>query len=241
VEEITDPDLVNPTWVTYINQQFIFDQNAGVWGEFVTTSPEEGIAISALDFANAESHPDDIIRGITFRQLLYFYGSHSVEPWQNIGTGNPPFAVVSSGIQPYGIAGRDAITKTDEYMYFLDKRRIPRRSNGLNFLNIGNPALGVEFAKYTRIDDCIAFDFVQDNQQFVAFTFPEADKTWCFHEPSGSWFQLSYIETGNLDNLTIESDIDAPVYIGPDIDDVEYVVDVAITPVDVSALFTGDG
>ena len=128
---------------------------------------------------------------------MYFFGSHSVEPWQNTGTGNPPFARVSSGVQPYGLAGTHAIVATDEYMYFLDTKRVPRRSNGLNFLNIGNPALGVEFAKYSKIDDCICFEFTQDNQQFVAFTFPTADKTWCFHEASGSWFQLSHGVNGS--------------------------------------------
>ena len=134
---------------------------------------------------------------------MYFYGSHSTEPWENTGTGNPPFSRINSGVQAVGIAGLHAIVATNDFMYFLDNKRIPRRSNGLNFLPIGNPALGVEFASYTRINDCICFEFVQDNQQFVAYTFPEADKTWCFHEPSGSWFELSYIETGNLDNAAI--------------------------------------
>lgn len=240
VEEITDPDLVNPTTVAYLNNQFIFDQNAGVFGEFVTSSVDPEFSVDALDFAQAESHPDDIIAIVAFRQLVYFFGSHSVEPWQNTGVGNPPFARVNSGVQPYGLAGLHGVTKTDEFMYYLDTKRIPRRSNGLNHLNIGNPALGVEFAKYTKIDDVIAFDFVQDNQQFVAFTFPTADRTWCFHEPSGSWFELSYIETGAMNNPETPLGTFAPAYIGPDIADIEYTVNVAITPVSTSGLFVGD-
>lgn len=191
VEEIIDPDLVKPTSVAYINQQFIFDQNDGIFGEFVTSSIEPGLSIDPLDFAIAESHPDDIIRVLAFRQLIYFYGSHSVEPWSNTGVGNPPWSRVDSGIQLYGLAGLHGVIATNKFMYFLDNRRIPRRSSGLDFVDIGNPALGVEFAKYSKIDDVIVFEFVQDNQQFVAFTFPAADRTWVFHEPSGSWFQLA--------------------------------------------------
>lgn len=191
VEEITDPDLVKPTSVAYINQQFIFDQNDGIFGEFVTTSGL-GLSVDALDFAQAESHPDDIIRVLAFRQLIYFYGSHSVEPWSNIGRGNPPFSRVDSGIQLYGLAGIHGVLATSKFMYFLDNRRIPRRSSGLDFINIGNSAIGVEFAKYSKIDDVILFEFVQDNQQFVAYTFPTANRTWVFHEPSGSWFQLAH-------------------------------------------------
>ncbi|GAH17760.1 unnamed protein product, partial [marine sediment metagenome] len=32
VEEITDPEVVNPTTVAYLNNQFIMDRNDGVWG-----------------------------------------------------------------------------------------------------------------------------------------------------------------------------------------------------------------
>ena len=164
VEAITDPNLVNPTTVAYINSQFIFDNNAGVWGEWVSSSIEAGLSVDALDYAQAEAHPDDLIAIIPYRQLVYFFGSKSVEPWTNTGTGNPPWARASSGVRPFGVAGTHAVLTTSEYIYFLDNNRIPRRSNGLDFPSIGNPAIGVEFAKYSKIDDCIAFSYIQDNQ-----------------------------------------------------------------------------
>ena len=193
VEAITDSDLVNPTCVAYMNSQFVFDNNNGTIGEFVTSSIQPGLSIDALDFATAESHPDDIIAIVSFRQLMYFFGSDSIEPWQNTGTGNPPWARYNAGVQPYGLAGRDAIVKTTGNMYFLDSKRIPRRFNGTGEpVNIGTPPIGIELQKYSKIDDCIAFEFTQDNQQFVAFTFPTANRTWCFHEPSGTWWQMVY-------------------------------------------------
>lgn len=240
LEAITDPDLVEPTCVAYINSQFVFDNNNGVWGEFVTSSIEAGLAVDALDFATAESHPDDITAIVAYRQLVYFFGSHSIELWSNTGTGNPPFARASSGVRPFGVAGRDAVLTTTEYIYFLDHQRIPRRSNGLDFPSIGTPALGVEFSKYTRIDDCIAMQFVQDGQQFVAFTFPTADKTWCFHEPSGSWFELQYIKTGAMNQpAEIITPPSVPEYIGPDIANFAAENGVAITPIAAAAKFTG--
>jgi len=192
LETIVDENLTNPTTVGYMNSQFMFDNNAGVWGEFVTSSIEAGLSIDALDFATAESHPDDITSIVPFRQLMYLFGSHSVEPWQNTGSGNPPWARLNSGVQPYGIAGTHAITVTPEFMYFLDNKRIPRRSNGSTYQNIGTPPIGVEFSKYSKIDDCIVLQYTQDNQQFIMFTFPTANTTWCFHEPSGSWFEMTY-------------------------------------------------
>ena len=137
VEAIVDEDLVNPTTVAYINSQFVFDNNNGVWGEFVTSSIQTGLSVDALDFAVAEAHPDDIIAIIAYRQLIYFFGEKSVEPWSNTGTGNPPFARASGGVRPFGVAGTHSVLITSEYIYFLDHDRIPRRSNGLDFPSIG--------------------------------------------------------------------------------------------------------
>lgn len=194
VEPVVDANVVNPTWVFFLNSQFLMDKNNGIPGEYVV-APDAGtsdIDVDPLDFATAESHPDDIIRGIKYRQLAYFFGIYSGEPWRNTGKGNPPFARQDSGIRSYGIAGLHAITTTDEFIYFLDTKRRPRRSNGLDYIPIGTPSIGVEFVKYSRIDDCIVFEFTQDDQQFVAYTFPTANRTWCYHEPSGSWFQMVF-------------------------------------------------
>ena len=190
---ITDPDLVEPTSVAYLNSIFIFDQNRGTFGEWVSSELlTSGFNVAELDFAQAEGHPDDIVRVFSFKQLVYFFGSKSIEPWYLSGNGNPPFDPIQGGVAPYGLAGIHAVVSTSEYMYFLDDKRIPRRSSGLDFQSIGNPALGVEFSKYGTINDVIAYTFIQDHQVFFALTFPTEDRTWCFHEPSGSWFQLSY-------------------------------------------------
>lgn len=195
LELITDPDLVKPTWVAYLNNQFIFDNNRGVNGEFVTSEISATLSIDGLDFANAESHPDDIVRGIAFGELVYFFGSHSLEVWYNSGVGNPPFDKISGGVRSYGIAGTYAVTTTDEFVYFLDDKRMPRRFGAgasPSVQAIGNPALGVELAEYSKISDCKVFSYIQDHQQFIVYTFPTADRTWVYHEPSDSWFQWSY-------------------------------------------------
>lgn len=188
--KISDPDLVNPFTVAYLNQQFVFDQV----DQFKTSALSDGSSVDALDFAEAESRPDDILRVITYNQLVLMFGEGprgTIEPWYNSGTGRPPFARVVGGVKPYGIAGRYAIAASDEFLYFLDDKRTPRRMLGLDIQPIGNPALGVEWDSYSRVDDVIGMAFTLDQQTFFCLTFPTANRTWCYHEQSGSWFQLS--------------------------------------------------
>lgn len=190
----TDTDLVNPTTVGYLNSQFVFDNNGptSANGEFSTSAVGDGTDISALDFATAESHPDDILRVIINNQLVYFFGSASVEPWYNSGVGRPPFDRVQGGVKPYGLCGKDAVDTRDEFIYFVDNNRVPRRMSGLAVTPIGTIPLGVEWGSYADVSDCIAYAFTMDNQNFFQVNFPSADRSWLYHEDSDSWVQLSY-------------------------------------------------
>ena len=192
LQEIADPDLSDPTTVAYLNSQFLFDQNAGTKGEFVSSDVGTALAIDPLNYAQAESHPDDIERIVALNQLAYMFGSESLEPWYNSGTGSPPFDRVQGAVKPYGLAGRDALAVSDDFIYFLDHKRVPRRMLGLDIAPIGNPAIGQEWDKYSAVSDAVGMAFTRDSQNFFMLTFPTADRTWLYHEPSNSWSQLSY-------------------------------------------------
>ena len=198
LEDITDTNLVKPTTVGYINSQFIFDNNSETSepGEFVTTQLLTTLTaddlVNPLDFAKADSHPDDISRIIIYNEMVYFFGPEGIEPWWNSGSGSPPFDPVQGAFRPYGLAGAFAIDTSEEFIYFLDDNRIPRKMQGLQVLNIGNPALGAEWGKYVRVDDAIGFTYNLDQQNYFQLNFPTANKSWLYHEQSNSWYQLSF-------------------------------------------------
>ncbi len=197
-DEITDASITNPSTVDYLNSQFIFDNNdeTSSKGEFVTTQVSEpltaGDFVDALDFAVADTHPDDISRIKEYNGQVYFFGSNSIDPWWNSGVGSPPFDPIIGASRPYGLAGKWAIDVSDEFIYFLDDQRIPRRMFGLQVQNIGNPALGQEWADYVRVNDVTVFTFTLDHERYVQYNFPGPNKSWVYHESSGSWFQLSF-------------------------------------------------
>lgn len=187
-----DSDLVNPTTTGYLNSQYLFDNNdtTSAKGEFIT-SAVGSVAIDALDFATAESHPDDLIRIFVFDQLVYMMGSKSFETWFNSGVGRPPFDRTQGGTKPIGIAGRDAITEQG-LLYFLDDERIPRKLAGYDTLPIGNPPLGQAFDSQSTVSDCIVFSMNLEHQDIIVYTFPTAGETWAYSVQTDSWFQLSH-------------------------------------------------
>jgi hypothetical protein len=196
--EITDKNLVNPTTVGYLNSQFIFDDNGPLSepGSFVTTqlltTLEPDNVVDVLDFAKADAHPDDITRIIIFNEMVYFFGPEGIEPWWNSGVGSPPFDEVQGAFRRYGLAGQWALAQSEELVFFLDATRVPRRMVGLSVANIGNPAIGQEWSKYTRVDDAIGLTYTLDHQEFFQLNFPTANKTWLYHQQSNSWTELAY-------------------------------------------------
>jgi hypothetical protein len=196
--EITDNNVNNPTTIAYINSQFVLDNNDdnSEQGEFVTSQLSGPLTVddfvNSLDFAEAAAHPDDISRAIIYNEMVYFFGTEGIEPWWNSGVGSPPFDEVQGAYRSYGLGAKWSLDKSDEFLYFLDNERIPRRMFGLQVTNIGNPALGEEWQKYSRVDDAVGFAFTLGQTNFYQLTFPSASKTWLYHEVSNSWYQLSY-------------------------------------------------
>jgi hypothetical protein len=189
---IADTDLVKPTTVAYLNSQFIFDLNDGNPGEFIVSDVGDPTSINALNFATAESHPDDIQKIIAYDQNILFFGDKSIEPWYNSGTGSPPFDRINGAVRPFGVAGKWVIGQTKDNVYFLSNDRVPYRLFGLEVTPIGNPAIGQEWDTYSRVDDAVGFALILNQQEFYFLNFPTADKTWVYHAESNSWFQLSF-------------------------------------------------
>ncbi len=190
--EITDPDLVNPTTVGYLNSQFIFDNNDGNSGEFITSAIGDGSDVSALDFAIAESHPDDIKRVVIANELVYFFGGKTIEPWFNSGVGRPPFDRVNGRVRPYGLIGPQAVDTLGEFTYFIDDKRRPHIMSGFSVQPIGDVPLVDEWETYSTVSDAIGFAYTMADQTFFQVSFPTADKSWLFHAQSNSWVQTAY-------------------------------------------------
>ncbi len=197
VTQITDSDLETPVSVAHLNNQAIYD---GDNGRFCTSSVGDATVIDGLDYAAAESNADDIVRVYTFNQRLFLFGEKTIEPWFNSGVGRPPFDKIEGGIITKGLAARMSVANNDSYMYFFaDDRRVYRISQVRDAQPVSNIALSHEFEGYSTVSDAIAFCFTIEGQNFYHLSFPTEDKTWCYSESVGQWFELSRSSTNGRD------------------------------------------
>jgi hypothetical protein len=188
VVESTDVDFESPDYVAYLNNQAIYD---GFGNRFAVSEPGELTNIDGLSYASAESDGDALILPYVLNQLLYLYGTKTIETWYNSGVGDPPFDRVQGGIIQVGTASGNSVANNDQFMYFLGddlevNRVISSQSQVVSTIPLVN-----EFQSYGTVDDSIGFCFSMQNQEFYFLTFPTEGKTWVYNETSGVWFQMT--------------------------------------------------
>lgn len=190
LSQITDADLESPDSVAVLNNQFIYDGDGGRW---VVSSPGIPGDIPDVNYASAESNGDDLVRVYVFNQVLYLFGTKTVEPWVNVETTDPPpFVRVDGGIiEDLGLYALHSVANTNQYMYFMASNRNVYRVINYQAENITTPALSYQFSQMT-LTDAIGMTLNIDSQDLYVINFPTDDITYVFSEQLNLWFQIAY-------------------------------------------------
>lgn len=185
--EVTDVDLQSPDSATTLNNQVIYD---GDDDQFGVSDVGDASSINGLNYATAESKPDDLIRVYAFNQLLHLFGDDTVEQWWNSGVGRPPFDRVEGAIIESGLGGIYGVSNNKQFIYFFNNRQELVRLQGSSELNVTPEAIKREFENYEKTDDVIVWCMKLRGQEMVSVTFPKADRSWIYVE-GGQWFEWS--------------------------------------------------
>lgn len=186
--QIADADFPpNPTTVTYQDGFFLvtFREDTGTRQRiYINETPYDGTAWSALDFRNAESNPDGIVRVQSDGGEVKVFGERTIESWGYTGAADFPFDVVRGATAEVGLAARWSIAKYVNGLAFLGKPRMGGAQvymlNGYQPTILSTPELESEFATYSTIADASGFAYMLDSHPFYVLSFPTAGKTWMY-------------------------------------------------------------
>lgn len=189
--EITDSDLEDPDSCAHINNQILYD---GDGGRFASSDVSDASSISGLNYGTAESNADDLVRVFVYDKIAWMMGDKTLEPWENTGSGNPPFSPILGAIIQVGLAALHSVAKNDNGFYFLgDDRRI-YFVQGVQETNITTINLANVIEGFDTISDAEGNCFQFQGQNFYVITFPTERRSFCFNESVGienGWFDLS--------------------------------------------------
>lgn len=174
----------------YINNQFVVSDSNNV----IRISDVGSTNFTAENTFLAESQQDAMVGVRIFNQFLLNFGVDTIEPWENVGVGNPPFARLNGAIiEDTGLANRLATTNTKSSIYFLGANKIPYRL--INFqsdnLSKDNPGISELFGSY-KADNAFLSSVTVYGQDIILFNFPSNNKVWCYSETTGLWFEVNH-------------------------------------------------
>jgi hypothetical protein len=179
-----------PTQVAFLNSQFILlASDSTIYIGDVGTTVFQGI-----NSFRAESSSDAMVAIRVFNQFLFNFGARTVEPWENTGSGNPPFERMNGAIiESVGLANKDAISETLDALYFLGSDKIPYRV--VNFqaqkLTDNNPGIAELFSGYNK-DTAFCQSLKLFGQDVILYFFPDDNKVWGIAQETGLWFEIDH-------------------------------------------------
>lgn len=190
--QITDPEWPGADTVTFLNGYFIIQKPAS--GKFYCSASYNGLAWNALDFATAESNPDNLVRVIADNGQILLLGPDTTEFWSDSGALDFPFARVGAAAIEWGLAARWSLCKFMDSLIFLRKNRLGAVQvctlSGYNAVPVSNPEMDYIFSQYEGVSNATGFAYMVSGHPFYQINFPSANESWLYDGLSKAWSQV---------------------------------------------------
>lgn len=205
LQPVTDPDAPPASSVAYTDGFFVFTETDTQ--QFFISGLQAPLDYDALDFASAEWKPDILIRAFVLRRTLYLFGSDSTEAQQNTGGAAFPFAPYEGLLVDAGLVGVNAVTASNDAMFWFATDRTIRRLDGITATRISNHDIERILLSWLEPELTVATSHIWQGHLFVIFRNPAGcvvfdQTTELWHErashDSPTWRVKQYAECYGL-------------------------------------------
>jgi hypothetical protein len=198
-------------------------------GEFYISALYDGLSWEALDYANAEVDPDDLVSLIVSHEQLWVLGEDTTQLYVDTGNILFPFEAQPGGTIEWGIAARWSIAKGDNTIIWLAKTKSGHanvvKATGFSPEIISSQSLEEAMSGYSTLSDAYAFVLKPDQRNlFYVLTFPTDNKTWVYDFSTTLWHQWSTNNIGRF-NASSYCFFNGRQYLGSSIDGKLYRLD----------------
>ncbi len=199
--QITDADFPGAVTVGYINTYFCFNEPGT--GRFWLTAILDGFNIDALDFATAESSPDNLAAVIVDHQQVWMHGTGTTEVWYDANAVDFPLSRIQGSVNELGCIAPYSVVKLDNSHFWLggddQGQGIVYRANVYVGVRISTHAMEWKIQEYDRIDDAIAYSYQMDGHEFYVINFPTGNATWVYDVATRLWHERAYFKNGSFE------------------------------------------
>lgn len=205
---VSDPDFPTSVGtVTFIDGYFVVNKNNT--GSFYISAINDGTSWSALDFATAESSPDNLLRVLNAVGQLWLFGSKTTEIWTDTGAATFPFERASGGKLEVGILAANSAVAADNSVIWVGKdnygQGIVYRAQGFTPQVISNDAVAYAISQATNPSNMRAYTYQQDGHAFYVLTGGGLPTSWVYDFTTQQWHERAYLNSVGLYELHLGS------------------------------------
>lgn len=193
---VTDPDLPSSVGaITFIDGYFVVNQNGT--GKFWISALYDGTSWDALDFATAESSPDNLLRAIQALGQLWLLGDKTSEVWTDTGALAFPFQKIAGAKLEIGILSPLSAIVFGEALYWVGKDAYGKngvyQAQGLSPTLISTEAINIIIGKATDPTNIVSYAYQEQDHGFVVFTGGGLPTTIVYDPVSQYWHERAYL------------------------------------------------
>lgn len=178
--------------VTFLDGYFITNRIAT--GQFYISDVYNGLSWQGLNYATAESNPDDLMAVAADKGYLACFGTSSIELWANTGDQAFPFTRVNGSPSEGGLAARWSLSRCQGFHTGLFRNKQGALAvcqlQGYQLVPISTVDIDYIFNNYTTPSDAVGFGYYLNGRAFYQITFQAEAKSWLYDFQSSAWSQL---------------------------------------------------
>jgi len=198
--QVTDPDLPSPANVSFCNGYFVVTKNNS--GQFYISGLYDGTTWAALDFASAESSPDNLSIAVPFLGQLALFGDSTLEIWRNTGDSTFPFSRIS-GATPVGTVSPYTVISLDTSVYWVGHTNegagIVYQAQGFSPKRISTETIEKILQAEPNPASLRSWGYQQDGHVFLVITGGSLGTSLVYDLTTQLWHERAYLNSLGAD------------------------------------------
>jgi hypothetical protein len=190
LEQIVDEAFGDVIDVVFLKGYFIWIKARS--RQFFISGLYDGKSYDSLEFATAETTPNDLLGAIVDHQVILFFKSSDIEIWWNSGNADFPFEPVAGGQIERGLLAAESVVRLDNSIFWLgvgpEGGVMVFRNDGFRAARVSTHIVEAEIESYSLPSQAVAFGFTMEGHSFYVLTFP-GRATWVHDATTDEWLR----------------------------------------------------
>lgn len=192
--QVTDIDLPTAGTLTYIDGYFIVNKVDS--GRFYISAINDGTSWAALDYATAESSPDNLLRVLRGIGQLWLFGTKTTEIWTNTGDSSFPFQKISGALITVGVMSPYSAKEFSSSVFWIGESAegygVVYRANGFSPQRISTEAIEIAINNATDKTKIVGLTYQKDGHEFYILTSGGLETSLVYDLTTELWHERAY-------------------------------------------------